>query len=216
MPAYVENVFELLGSAGGQPGQFYLDAAAATIYYVPHVRLSLTRLCSTPLVLSSTIDLGGGTLRIRSEQRCAAQAGQTPENTVGQLPMVETLVEATAVTGVTYEGVGFEHATWMGPSTNLGFVDVQAGFCLTCPRGTESGGGTAACHRETPAALQFHQVSKVSFTGCRFAHLGSNGISFSKGSHGNSVSRCHFSDISASAVAIGARTTSQELSLSRY
>ena len=38
VPAYVENVFELLGSAGGQPGQFYLDAAAATIYYVPHVR----------------------------------------------------------------------------------------------------------------------------------------------------------------------------------
>ena len=172
VPAYVENVFELLGSAGGQPGQFYLDAAAATIYYVPH-------------------------------------AGQTPENTVGQLPMVETLVEATAVTGVSYEGVGFEHATWMGPSSNLGFVDVQAGFCLTCPRGTESGGGTAACHRETPAALQFHQVTNVSFTGCHFAHLGSNGISFSKGSHGNSVSRCHFSDISASAVAIGERTSTQ-------
>ena len=213
MPAYVENVFELLGSAGGQPGQFYLDAAAATIYYVPHVRLSLTRLCSTPLVLS--IDPQEEGLPGSEQRCCAAQAGQTPENTVGQLPMVETLVEATAVTGVTYEGVGFEHATWMGPSTNLGFVDVQAGFCLTCPRGTESGGGTAACHRETPAALQFHQVSKVSFTGCRFAHLGSNGISFSKGSHGNSVSRCHFSDISASAVAMGARTMSQQLSLSR-
>jgi hypothetical protein len=38
---------------------------------------------------------------------------------------------------------------------------------------------------------------------CR--HLGSNGLSFSLGSHGNTVSHSLFRDISASAVAIGTR-----------
>ena len=36
VPAYVENVFELLGSAEfGRVGEFYLDAAAGFVYYVP-------------------------------------------------------------------------------------------------------------------------------------------------------------------------------------
>ena len=38
VPVYVENVFELLGSAAyGHPGDFFLDAPAGFVYYVPNV-----------------------------------------------------------------------------------------------------------------------------------------------------------------------------------
>ena len=37
MPAFFENVFELLGSAKfGHPGEVFLDSAAGFVYYVPH------------------------------------------------------------------------------------------------------------------------------------------------------------------------------------
>lgn len=35
IPAYVENVFELLGSDMGHPGEFFLDSRAGYVYYVP-------------------------------------------------------------------------------------------------------------------------------------------------------------------------------------
>ena len=93
VPAFVENVFELIGDAKyGHPGEYFLDSAAGELYYVPH-------------------------------------AGQDAKTTVGQLPILETLVNATGVSDVSHDGVAFELATWMGPSRGgLGFVDVQGGF----------------------------------------------------------------------------------------
>ena len=38
VPAYVENVYELLGSKkSGHPGEYYLDSAAGFVYYAPHM-----------------------------------------------------------------------------------------------------------------------------------------------------------------------------------
>ena len=60
-PAFAENIFELLGDAThGHAGEYFLDAAASQIYYVPH-------------------------------------AGQDAVTTVGQLPLLETLVDASGV-----------------------------------------------------------------------------------------------------------------------
>lgn len=37
MPAYIENIYEVLGTQEqGHPGEFYLDAPASLVYYVPH------------------------------------------------------------------------------------------------------------------------------------------------------------------------------------
>ena len=97
IPAYVENVFELLGHpVHGSPGQFYLDAAAGFVYYVPH-------------------------------------ASQRPESTVGVLPTTEVLVDAEGAHNLSHSNLVYEHATWMRPSTTLGFVDVQSG-CESCRR----------------------------------------------------------------------------------
>ena len=123
----------------------------------------------------------------------------------------------TGVRGLSFTNVVFEHATWNGPSTPVGFVDVQAGFCLACAVGEEHNclpdPGDSPEHppppslkfRETPAALAFHGSKDVRFDSCTFQHLGANGVSFSGGSQNNTVARCTFVDLSASAVAIGTR-----------
>jgi hypothetical protein len=173
VPVYVENVFELLGSAAhGHPGDFYLDASAGFVYYVPN-------------------------------------AGERLATTVGVLPTTEALIEAKGVHGIKYSNIVFEHTTWMRPSSPLGFVDVQSGYCLTCPN--EEIDHCLDCslskHFEaTPAALRFSSSSNVTFTQCTFRHLGSNALSFSLGSQGNLVDRSEFYDLSASAIAIGNRT----------
>ena len=135
IPAFVENVFELLGSElDGHPGEFYLDSAAGFVYYVP-------------------------------------RAGETPASVVGQLPVVEMLVDAEGVSDVSYHGVTFEHATWMRPSTGWGFVDVQAGWTLACAVGDPCSGGSGEGQgeqSETPSALSFRSSSGVNISSCTF------------------------------------------------
>lgn len=82
--------------------------------------------------------------------------------------------------------------------------------CLTCPtpgEGTCRDCSIAEHFEATPAALRFRGAHNVSFRNCTFRHLGSNALSFAHGSHANTVSHSHFYDLSASAVAIGNRTT---------
>ena len=121
LPAFLENIKELLGHETlGHPGDYYLDAPAGEIYYVPHT-------------------------------------GETPAETVGQLPVTEQLVQGAGAHDLLFENLAFQHSTWMGASGAYGFVDVQGGWTLhckqgdPCSKGSGSGPGEA---RETPAALQ--------------------------------------------------------------
>eukprot|EP01052_Picozoa_sp_SAG31_P040079 SAG31_NODE_5715_length_2366_cov_1.956771_1_plen_634_part_00 len=181
VPAFVENVFELLGSAShGHPGDFYIDSGEGDVYYVPH-------------------------------------AEETPEAVVGVVPTLETLVNGTDVVGVSFTNLIFEYATWMRPSTAVGFVDVQAGYCLACAVGEEQGclqdPGDSPEHPptaalkfyETPAAVTFAGSHNITIDGCTFRHLGSNGVGFIDASQNNTVRHSMFTDISASAVVIGTR-----------
>eukprot|EP01051_Picozoa_sp_SAG22_P006578 SAG22_NODE_435_length_10524_cov_8.503789_6_plen_823_part_00 len=175
VPSYLENVFELLGDReAGHPGEFFLDAHAGYLYYVPH-----------------------------SDER--------RETTLAHLPTVDRLIEGQSATELMFDGLTFEHSTWMRPSTGEGFVEVQSGFCTVC-RSCSCGGAPCVAANctcvgaETPAALRFSRARGVVFSSCTFRHLGSNGISFNNGSTNNSVLHSRFEDISASAVAIGARS----------
>lgn len=136
-------------------------------------------------------------------------AGETLGTTQGVLPAVEALIVADQVTGQTYTNIVFEHATWMQPSTSAGFVEVQSGYCLTCPNETVDhcqDCSLAVHHDPTPAAVRFQRASNITFSGCTFRHIGSNAVSFSHGSQNNTVSRCEFYDLSASAISVGNRT----------
>jgi hypothetical protein len=139
--------------------------------------------------------------------------GETVTNTVGHLPLLERLIDAQGSSNLTFSAITFEHTTWMRPSTGVGYVEVQAGFCTVC---THCSCGNEPCQQsncscagaETPAAVRFFGTTKVKLDSCTWRHIGSNGVSFSGGSHCNTVSRSLFEDISASAIAIGTRSGS--------
>jgi len=60
-------------------------------------------------------------------------------------------------------------------------------------------------HSGTPAALTFVAARNVTLFKNTFRHMGANAVAFRAGSHGNTVSRCEFTQLSASAVEIGTR-----------
>ena len=136
-------------------------------------------------------------------------SGETPQNTIGHLPLVSQLIVASGVEDLVYKGITFEHTSWMGPSDQTGFVENQAGQYNICDYNCTPGVGPAKCNTNCtgrpniPGALEFYGAKDCAFIGCTLQHIGSVALSFSGGSHRNRVSRCTFSDISASAVYIG-------------
>ena len=165
---------ELLGHAKyGHAGEFYLDAVAGEVHYVP-----------------------------RPEEIKSGMAAF-----VAVLPVVESLLEVKGAHELSFEGITFEHSTWLRPSTVAGFVETQAGDCLTCAGPIPKYTFPTACmnHSSTPAALTFIAAHNVSINDCKFRHHGANAIAFRGGSHGNTVSRSLFTQLSASAVEIGSR-----------
>jgi hypothetical protein len=123
---------------------------------------------------------------------------------------VSQLIVASGVEKQCYEGITFEHSTWMDPSVGSGFVENQAGQYNVCDYNCtpDSSDGAAKCNTNCtrpniPGALQFSGAKDCAFNGCTLRHIGSVGLSFSGGSHRNRVSHCKFHDISASAIYIG-------------
>ena len=176
-PAFVENVFELLGTAEfGHAGEFYLDSARREVFYVPRA--------------------------------LEVEAGRAVF--VAILPVVESLLQVDGARDLSFSGITFEHTTWMRPSSPVGFVETQAGDCLVCTApipAHKSPGSPTRCvnHSGTPAALTFVAARNVTLFKNTFRHMGANAVAFRAGSHGNTVSRCEFTQLSASAVEIGTR-----------
>jgi hypothetical protein len=128
------------------------------------------------------------------------------------LPAIEVLVEAIGedgrpISGLSFEGIGFRHATWLGPSGADGYVADQSGFHL---RGRENGTnltGHARHVARTPGNLRFAYARGITFDRCRFEHLGGVAVDFDTGSQGNRISRCTFDDIASAAIQIGGVAT---------
>jgi hypothetical protein len=145
------------------------------------------------------------------------------------LPQLEMLVHGTAGTKVTpppsifrthllfrlipsfsqdlaWSNVVFADATWLRPSSDVGFVEMQAG--CTC-----SGVSPHYCTPDdslwvpTTANILMEGVHGATFDKCTFTRLGACGVSFEGGSQNNSITRSTFSDISASALSIGRTNT---------
>eukprot|EP00940_MAST-03C_sp_MAST-3C-sp2_P000564 g564.t1 len=117
------------------------------------------------------------------------------------LPQVETLLEfeADAHASVTFEGIIFEHATWLRPNTGLGYVEQQSGALVSKP-------GTQCVDYEwepMPSNLMLSGARETVFENCTFRHLGAGALTFDRGAHDNTVRGCVFADVSGTAVQIG-------------
>lgn len=109
-------------------------------------------------------------------------------------------IESAADTAITiaepcFEGIRFEYATWLSPSTSVGYTSVQAGDHLQ--------GGSWEHQRATPGNIELAYAENVSFKGCAFRHLGATALVFGGGSKDNRVEASVFDDISGGALRIG-------------
>ena len=139
--------------------------------------------------------------------------GQRMEDATVIAPRLERLVRGQGVHDVDFRGLGFEHATWLGPSGPQGFAEAQANFTLTgvhaatfqgtCSVGRPPGTCPFMAWTKTPGNVTFHAARSVRFVDNVFAHLGAVGLNFDHGSRDNLVRGNVFTDISASAIQIG-------------
>lgn len=149
-----------------EPGQWYLDRSANVIYYIPRTGEDLAN----------------------------------AEVVAGNLQQLVNGVGALAASGnplfvqnISFEGLTFAYATWLNPSTSMGFPERQSGVYNN---GLDNG-------QSTPGALNFSTSRNISFTRNRFTHLGAAGLNINTGSQDTHIEGNAFSDISGGAITIG-------------
>jgi hypothetical protein len=121
-------------------------------------------------------------------------------------PVLETLVqgigtESSMVHNVKFDSLTFSYATWLYPSTDTGYADVQAGTHIIS---AGSSLHTSSLLRTTPGNVSFYACRDIEFTNNTFSHLGAVGLEFSDGCSDISIIGNSFSDISSGGIQIGA------------
>jgi hypothetical protein len=145
-------------------------------------------------------------------------AGQKVSSLHFVLPTLQTLVRGAGtlsapVHDLAFSGITFSYATWLQPSGNDGFAEMQANMTLTGAGAATSQGlcsyispaGTCpfASWTKPPAAVDFSAAHHVSFTGDLFTHLGAAGLGMQFGSQDNLIKGDEFTDISGSGILLG-------------
>lgn len=145
------------------------------------------------------------------------RAGEDLRNADVEMPVLETLVEAdgtaaSPVHDIVFSGLEFAYATWLAPSSNEGFSEIQANYRLTGADGYSRQGlctlvPDGACPygawTPEPGNLEFHFAHHVRFTADDFVHLGAAALSLGDGAQNDVVEDSVFADISGNGVELG-------------
>src|SRR5205814_7553368 len=140
------------------------------------------------------------------------RAGETMATATVTAPALETLISGQGVQNVAFEGLQFSYATWLRPSTDEGFSEIQAGYTITGPTGYKSEGlctfapeGTCpyGAWTKEPGNLSFTNAVNVRFTGDAFVHLGAAGLDLGNGSQRDVVKGCVVTDVSGNGIELG-------------
>jgi hypothetical protein len=134
-----------------------------------------------------------------------------------EVPVLQSLVilKGTAsqpIHDVTFSGIQFSYATWLGPSTSTGFSEIQANYQVT---GKDGYAKQALCNFVPGGECPFGNWTKapgnisvafdrhIQFLNDVFAHLGAAGLDFASGSQNNVVEGSVFTDISGNGLQLG-------------
>jgi hypothetical protein len=134
-----------------------------------------------------------------------------------EMPVLEKLVgaegsAAAPVQNIVFSGIQFSYATWLGPSSNEGFSEIQANYQVTGPDGysrqalcTLVPDGTCPYGAWTPEPgnLDFRFSHNIQFRDDSFVHLGAAGLSLGDGAQNDVIEGCIFADISGNGVELG-------------
>ncbi|SDW38365.1 Lysophospholipase L1 [Amycolatopsis xylanica] len=115
---------------------------------------------------------------------------------------------------MTFEGIEFAYATWLRPSGDDGFVEMQANFTLTGPGASKSQGlceysvpkGTCpfASWTRPDAAVDLTGTRDVSFVRNTFTHLGGAGLGLQHGVQRDLIEGNVVTDVSGIGILLGA------------
>jgi hypothetical protein len=134
-----------------------------------------------------------------------------------EMPVLERLIEADGsaaapVDHVVFSGLQFSFATWLGPSSNEGFSEIQANYQVTGPDGysrqalcklVPNGACPYGAWTPAPGNLDLRFAHHIQFVNDAFVHLGAAGLSLGDGAQNDVVEGCIFSDISGNGVELG-------------
>jgi len=145
-------------------GMWYLDQASGWLYYIPRPGENLTN------------------------------------GAVVVLPVLEKLIDAqgaawaTPLHNVVLSGLTFQYATWLLPSTSIGYADNQTSVMW-------SGAGLPPV--KTLGNVSFQTAANIQITNCVFSHLGGSALDFGGGAHNNLIMGNRVDDISATGITVG-------------
>jgi hypothetical protein len=120
-----------------------------------------------------------------------APPGQTMQGVDVELPRLQSLVDisgsyANPAQGLTFSGIQFSGTSWLGPATDEGYADQQAGAFITgtwqqpafgsCFFGCQLFEAAREDWDQTPAAVQVSAATNITFTGDTFTDLGQDGL----------------------------------------
>ncbi len=162
-----------------------------------------------------------------------APSGWNPASHDVELPRLTSLVQISGNSvdnpahNIAFQGVSFEHTTWLGPSSGIGYADQQTGTFLAQAYSTEPSNFLSSCSSgctgfeatreswyEVPAAVQVSAAGNVTFSGDSFTHLGEVGLGIGQdsnavasgiglGASGVTADHNTFSDDSGGGVVVG-------------
>jgi hypothetical protein len=166
---HIENALELLD----EPGEWYLDRAAKTVYYLPRPGEDMAKVEVIAPAVEKLVELRGTLDRpvhnIRFEGVTFADGSWLLPNRVGLVD-----VQANFVLG----------------EKNL--LKRKDGLTVVHNE-----------HVKSPANVVCHAVKSIGFDRCTFTRLGGAGLDIEFGSQDNAVTGCRFADISGSGIQIG-------------
>lgn len=124
------------------------------------------------------------------------------------LPVQEWLINGQGsleapIEHIRFEGLTFAYATWLGPSSDDGYVADQSGFHLTGYGHPTNVIGHDPNDTRTPGNVAFRYARNIVFQGNTFEHLGAVGLDFGTGSQKNHITGNRFIDISSAAIQLG-------------
>jgi hypothetical protein len=124
-----------------------------------------------------------------------------------EAPVLEALVTGggTATNplhDVTFQGIQFSYATWMGPSGPNGFSEVQANYLVWGTAGPTAGNANYDWY-QIPANISLTYAQNIQFIGDAFVHLGAAGLGLGDGSQNCLVEGNVFTDTSGNGIELG-------------
>lgn len=121
-------------------------------------------------------------------------------------PVLEALVRgrgtlARPLHDVSFEGITFADATWLGPDRDGGFAAIQANFALTGRNARFD--GTDDEWTKMPAAVTFGAARRIRLAGNRFVRLGGAGLNLERGTKNSEVVGNELADVSGTGIQLG-------------